>query len=165
MISLNLGSNIRIVCSALRFFRYGMFAATVDCMHPEPDHWALDTHIISDMDTSMDQTTPDLFAQSNSQASHVHVIPPDNPEMEEKPAPSINFDKGAHKTGDFMCLQDDDAIQSRDSQAELFNWHYCLGHTSFKTLQVMAKQGFFPRALMKIDAPKCTGCLYGKATR
>ena len=44
-------------------------------------------------------------------------------------------------------------------------WHYCLGHASFKALKQMAKNGEIPKQLAKVPPPKCAGCLFGAMTK
>ena len=48
---------------------------------------------------------------------------------------------------------------------ELIRWHHCLGHMSFKKLQLLAMMNLIPRELSKCKAPKCTTCMYGKMTK
>ena len=53
----------------------------------------------------------------------------------------------------------------RSDIEELLNLHYQLGHTPFAKIQEMAKRGYLPRRLSKCRIPRCTACLYAKATR
>ncbi len=52
----------------------------------------------------------------------------------------------------------------KDSQT-LLDWHYKLRHTSFKTMQHMAKLALIPKKLKNCRVPKCSACIYGKQTR
>ena len=49
--------------------------------------------------------------------------------------------------------------------AELLRTHYKLAHLSFKDIQTMAKKGHLPSRLADCRIPRCSGCLFGKATR
>ena len=44
-------------------------------------------------------------------------------------------------------------------------WHYCLGHASFKALKQMAKNGGIPKQLAKVMPTKCAGCLFSAMTK
>jgi len=44
-------------------------------------------------------------------------------------------------------------------------FHESLGHASWEQLKVLASQGIIPKKLVKCPAPKCPGCIYGKAHR
>ena len=56
-------------------------------------------------------------------------------------------------------------LAAANDQAELMQWHYCLGHASFKALKQMAKNGEIPKQLAKVPPPKCAGCLFGAMTK
>ena len=60
----------------------------------------------------------------------------------------------------------DDANQNlTTSQKELLKWHCKLGHTSFKSIQALARRGFLPHKLANVDAPMCTACRYARAKK
>jgi len=49
-------------------------------------------------------------------------------------------------------------------QRQLYNWHVCLGHMNFATIQSMTcKNMGITRALMLCQPPLCQACQYGKA--
>lgn len=50
-------------------------------------------------------------------------------------------------------------------EAEFLRIHQKLGHISPKCIQQMAKMGMSPSRLAKCQIPKCSACLYGKATK
>jgi hypothetical protein len=52
-----------------------------------------------------------------------------------------------------------------DDQAELMQWHYCLGHASFPKLKQLARNGKIPAKLANICPPRCAGCLFGAMTK
>jgi hypothetical protein len=54
---------------------------------------------------------------------------------------------------------------SADDQAELMQWHYCLGHLSFQKLKQLALNGEIPKKFSKLKPPKCAGCLFGTMTK
>jgi hypothetical protein len=60
---------------------------------------------------------------------------------------------------------DDIAESLMDPSQELLRYHVRLAHTSFRRLQLMAKQGILPRRLAICHVPKCATCLYAKAHR
>ncbi len=56
-------------------------------------------------------------------------------------------------------------LAAANDQAELMQWHYCLGHLSFPKLKIFAKNGKIPCCLAKVPPPKCAGCLIGAMTK
>jgi hypothetical protein len=61
--------------------------------------------------------------------------------------------------------EDDPTLTATDDQAKLMEWHYHLGHASFKALKQVAKNGEIPKRLAKVTPPKCAGCLFGAMTK
>ena len=58
------------------------------------------------------------------------------------------------------------SIQSQESaEAELMIIHHKFGHISTRKLQKMDSIGILPKGLTKCPIPKCTACLYGKASK
>jgi hypothetical protein len=49
--------------------------------------------------------------------------------------------------------------------AELLRVHHRLNHIPFAKLKVMAQKGLIPKRLQHMEAPACSACLYGKASR
>ena len=62
-------------------------------------------------------------------------------------------------------IVEDEEVTFRDEQQELLHWHHRLGHMPFSRLQEAAEVGIIPRRLRKVKPPKCTACLYAKATK
>jgi hypothetical protein len=56
-------------------------------------------------------------------------------------------------------------LAASDDQAELMQWHYCLGHLPFSRLRQLAINGNIPKKLAKVTPPKCAGCLFGAMTK
>jgi hypothetical protein len=44
-------------------------------------------------------------------------------------------------------------------------WHYCLGHLPFVKLKQLTLNGEIPKKLVKVQPPKCAGCLFGAMTK
>jgi hypothetical protein len=59
----------------------------------------------------------------------------------------------------------DVTLAATDDQAELMQWHYCLGHLSFQKLKQLALNSKIPMKLFKLKPPKCAGCLLGMMTK
>ena len=71
---------------------------------------------------------------------------------------------------DLLLVQEGESMQldqvySSDPTSTLLHWHYRLGHVSFKVLQSMAKQGILDKCLAKCKVPRCTACMFSRATR
>ena len=64
-------------------------------------------------------------------------------------------------------LEDDEQHQhvATDDQAELMQWHHCLGHLSFPKLKKLASIGKIPKQLAKVKPPVCAGCLFSAMTK
>ncbi len=60
---------------------------------------------------------------------------------------------------------EDVPLAAADDQAELMQWHYCLGRLSFQKLKQLALNGKIPKKLSKLKPPKCAGCLFGTMTK
>ncbi len=60
--------------------------------------------------------------------------------------------------------KDNYALSASDDQAELLQWHHCLGHL-FPMLKSVAKNGEIPKCLAKVKEPKCASCLFGKMAK
>ena len=61
--------------------------------------------------------------------------------------------------------QSKDKPLMQSDQRLFMEYHERLGHLSWEILRVLAATGLIPKKLAKCPAPKCPGCLYGKATR
>ena len=76
---------------------------------------------------------------------------------------SVDF--GDSEGQSFEIEGQDDLENSMTPTAELLRTHYRLSHLSFATIQAMARRGDLPSRLAECRIPKCTSCLYGKATK
>ncbi len=56
-----------------------------------------------------------------------------------------------------IAADEDVPLAAADDQAELKQWHYCLGHLSFQKLKQLALNGEIPKKLSKLKPPKCAG--------
>ena len=52
-------------------------------------------------------------------------------------------------------------------QQELMSWHHCLYHLSFHRIFMMAKRGYLPKILLKLQdkLPLCVACRFGTVQR
>jgi hypothetical protein len=56
-------------------------------------------------------------------------------------------------------------LAASNNQAELMQWHYCLGHLPFSRLKQLTINGKIPKKLAEVVPPKCAGCLFGAMTK
>ncbi len=56
-------------------------------------------------------------------------------------------------------------LSAANEQAKLMQWHYHLGHLTFRKLKQLALNGKTPKKLTKVLPPKCAGCLFGTMTK
>ena len=61
-------------------------------------------------------------------------------------------------------LQEINAL-ANNHQAELMQWHFCLGHLPFNQLKELAKIGETPKKLAKMMPLQGAGCLFGAMTK
>jgi len=64
-----------------------------------------------------------------------------------------------------VVIDEEEEKQATTAAQELLRYHHRFGHASFAKLQNMAKQNIIPRRLANCKAPKCTACMFAKATR
>ena len=55
--------------------------------------------------------------------------------------------------------------QQRTPTSEILRIHNQLNHLSFKTIQLMAAKGHFPKNLVDCQIPICSACMFGKLSR
>ena len=68
--------------------------------------------------------------------------------------------------GDVRRLDDyDNQTSATNDQAELVRWHYRLGHLPYPRMRILMQLGHLPKKLLKVQPPKCAGCLYGAMTK
>lgn len=59
----------------------------------------------------------------------------------------------------------DNKTSATNDQAELVRWHYRLGHLPYPRMRLLMQLGHLPKRLLKVQPPKCAGCLYGAMTK
>jgi len=64
-----------------------------------------------------------------------------------------------------VVIDEEEEKQATTAAQELLRYHHRFGHVSFAKLQNMARQNIIPRRLANCKAPKCTACMFAKATR
>ena len=68
-------------------------------------------------------------------------------------------------SNDTPHVVEDEEVTFNDDQQQLLHWHHRLGHMPFARLKEAAEVGIIPRRLRNVSPPKCTACLYAKATK
>ena len=86
--------------------------------------------------------------------------PPEGDSNEQVRMQALTFDPSPP-----LEEEEETHLAATDDQAELMQWHYCLGHLPFAKLKLLAKNGEIPRRLTKVPPPKCAGCLFGAMTK
>ena len=77
----------------------------------------------------------------------------------------IDFLPEDNQTSEQVVYPDKEDKPMDNHVAELLRVHHRLNHVPFAKLKVMAKQGLIPKRLQHVEAPACSACLYGKASR
>jgi hypothetical protein len=90
---------------------------------------------------------------------------PDPPDKTAAPDESICRGPFTFDPSPPIAADEDVTLAATDDQAELVQWHYRLGHLSFKKLKQLALNGEIPKKLSKLKPPKCAGCLFGAMTK
>ena len=60
--------------------------------------------------------------------------------------------------------QEEDSLSTESPQTELPWWHYHTGKCYFTSLRLLTALVILPRNFLKVNPPKCAGCLYGATT-
>jgi GAG-pre-integrase domain len=89
----------------------------------------------------------------------------DLPSQREQPLVSDYDLNGPKDSASPTVIEDEEDRSPQDTSADFLHWHHRLGHISPKKIRLMAKEGILPRKLADCKVPRCTSCLFGKATR
>ena len=60
--------------------------------------------------------------------------------------------------------QEEDILYTESPQTELPRWHYHTGNCYFTSLRLLTALVILPSNFLKVNPPKCAGCLYGATT-
>ncbi|CAB9519768.1 unknown protein [Seminavis robusta] len=170
VIKLSASSNIALVRSAPAFTKLHTFCSEVrEEMGKLPidefELLAMPAATISDEESGDDSSV-------QSVESRLHPdLPPDavdqqqrSEEFQENVTHTFRMKKDLHKI-EVEPVADDRYLKYRTDQADILAWHYRLGHLSFERIRKLAERGDLPSKLASARAPKCSSCMFGKATR
>ena len=87
------------------------------------------------------------------------------PDAQLRPSPLPLEFQSIQVSEDTPHIVEDEEVTFRDDQQQLLHWHHRLGHMPFTRLKEAAEVGIIPRRLRNVKPPKCTACLYAKATK
>jgi hypothetical protein len=175
-IPLTAGSNIALLRSAPGFDRMNAFCVEISTIDDEP----IDEMELLALPTVTDDEASDSDAEADEDEGFLDEYPatrrhpdlPDEAFVENKESEAfqqqmtVDFNSGANisKTRQRQIVEDD-PVQFNNPQAELLAWHYRLGHLSFPRIQKLAQRGDLPAYLKDAKIPRCSSCMFGKATR
>ena len=106
--------------------------------------------------------------ESDDEADFGHSVEPEGDDYTiHTPTSDENDLQGSKAASERKPVVEEDEVEQKQmrDEAELLQHHYRFGHTSFKKLQIMAKQGIIPKRLAKCRTPVCAACMFGKATK
>jgi hypothetical protein len=165
-IAISKRNNILIMQSSPGFSKYKSFAAKINTKDEKIA--CFDAHIVPDNEScapvNNDKDNLSEAEEGNQNPSATTIMP--NPTDEERLAePNIIETFEEFEAG--LPCQDYEQVESEldNPTHELLWWHYRLGHDLFQHLQWMARLGILPKRLENCQAPQCTACYYGKASR
>jgi hypothetical protein len=103
-------------------------------------------------------------SQSNIDQSHLSVIK--QIEFENIPQTPLDYCKEVgigitqEQAQQLAC-----PIALTPQQQELMSWHHCLYHLPFDRILMLAKHGYLPKILLKLqdELPLCVACQFGTA--
>ena len=113
----------------------------------EPDEFSSDEH---------GTCAPNVGTNDPSHMTH---------DAQLRPSPLPMEFQAIQVSNDTPHIVEDEEIHFKDEQQELLHWHHRLGHMPFSRLREAAEVGIIPRRLRNVKAPKCTACMYAKATK
>ena len=154
-------ANVPILTTSPGFTAYAAFCAECET----DDDVAMPAHIIPDDD----ETASADEAHSVDSADEESLTPGNRGRQDDasiRPTPvSIEFSNIHDGTEHPNVIEEDEELKFDDPRAELLHYHHRLGHMSFRRLKLAASLGCIPKRLKDVKPPKCTACLFSKATR
>ena len=159
--------NVPIFTTSPGFSEYAAYC--VECETDDNLAMSMVTHIIPQDDdsaqlesTSDDDSLPEA-SEGAPTAETTEASEGATPTIRETP---VTADFANIHLGKFLpCIVEDEEEKFESASAELLHYHHKLGHLSFKRLQQAAALGVIPKHLQHAKVPKCTACLFSKATR
>jgi hypothetical protein len=160
--------------SSSGFSRYKTFAANIEAKDREITCFI--AHIISDNEAlaPTSNNNDNLFTVEESKHTPTLMGETAVPSIQTagSSGPSSGPSKEPHIIETFKQLkaglpqQEYKQVESKlhNLTHELLQWHYKLGHKSFRHLKWMAKARIIPIHLAACRVPKCSACYYGKAS-
>jgi Reverse transcriptase (RNA-dependent DNA polymerase) len=129
------------------------------------------------VDDNNDELHPLCYPDASIAALAAQILPRDPFEDEsdpegDRPAPrqttfSLDGPAGglSHSNQPIVIEDEEDRRELDNISAEFLRYHHKFNHASPLRIQELARQGVIPRRLASCPVPKCTACLFGKATR
>lgn len=140
--------------SAPGFDRYDNFCSDAEYLDIPVD--CFDAHQVSDDEDDDEESVGSFEQQDDSD---------DMPELRAKPYDVDFLFKTEYSDQDVPVIIDEEDSMPQDASADFLRWHHRLGHPSARKIKQLARQGILPKQLVDCRVPKCTACLFGKATR
>ena len=157
--------NVGFIRSAPGYNKSNKFISLCCLCTDEEDISCLPSHIIPPDDDSTDEASAAPIATNEGVEYDQDTLRA--PEQLQEPfAPDdINVTKvPTQVVPDDVPLNDEEELELERDEHELLRLHYKLGHLPFAQLQLMATEGDLPRRLAHCRIPKCSACLFSKAT-
>ena len=142
-VDLDPATNIAAICSSPGHLKYGAFHALQSLLVPQVNPVCFDTQVVQEDDSSYDerQLSPLLSKEATDILTRSNTI---------------------NRLG---VTKDIQVEQQRTPTSEILRIHNQLNHLSFKTIQLMAAKGHFPKNLVDCQIPICSACMFGKLSR
>ena len=165
-------TNVATLRSAPGYTKFQAFCAEMETAYPE-DAVVYDSHVIPDEDddSSVDNDTDTTELDYDRTADHTSQTNP----IDKWPVPScqpctadFNIDGPNPSTAEKekpVTIQKEEKYPPTDTATEFLRLHHRMNHISPRRIQQMAKTGMLPAKYAKCVVPKCTSCMFGKATK
>jgi len=160
-------TNVATIRSAPGNQAFRIYKAMMDARGGETEPICFNANVVSDDDETVDprDEEDDDFDDETSPISNTSSTPSATASDETTAANLPSTVMFGDSEGAPAEIERDDLENAMTPTAELLRTHYRLSHLSFANIQGMAKRGDLPSRLADCRIPKCTSCLYGKATK
>ena len=161
-ISLDSTTNIALVRSSPKFNKFGMFCQQVSKLDsPIDENVFMAMPGIEEHDDDTDDTDDDGDDEVCGLEERKH---PDLPDEVFRTTDEGPKQSAVDIVPEQTEIPEDQDVQGTTPQAEFLAWHCRLGHLPFDRIKHMVKRGDLPNRLLTCKTPKCSACLFGKAT-
>eukprot|EP00978_Attheya_sp_CCMP212_P040126 scaffold215756_cov65-Attheya_sp.AAC.1 len=161
-------SNVAKFRSAAGIRTYANYASKIDPLEKQPTAFPFvkTDDEATDAEREHDESDDELIDFNLKDLQEAGNLSNTIPNVYERQAPNLfdlNFSEGEHP--DIVEADDEAEGQETTEQDDMLRLHYRLNHMSFNKMKVLSMLKILPASFLTSRNPKCSACLFGKATR